>query len=513
MQFPEVSADLTSQDFSKGLKTFRDVFKLTKEETPNCMDIKFEFDGNVSKRSGTSTMNTVALSATGSAGTLGVTTCGWAMFDFGAGSVGTRWLVVGGGTALWASSDLGFSFVRIASDRAATYQYFERSKNVLIACSDAYNQVLFWPGSAGTLASALAVSSAPTAKYAVNFQGFLILLNTNTRKRGFYWEDENTQLTGDYSDAFDLPSSADDETTAPFILSNKLYVSTRYKLYSVSFVGGNPDWAFREIRSWGFVPRTVRKITIGDIGEVVIGEDWNRHVRIFDGSQDKIVSDNVEQDNGISEFAMKKLSYAGSGMITNFAETDDNEQVYKLAVILGEASTQVTHFICFNARSMAWYPYNYSTPKFMSMAMAESGNRRYLVAMDQSGWLHMMDSGNTDRNTYAIDEYFDSPILYEKSPSQSSKSQKIDLFFAINSAGGMYYQDRVDFSSEFTTRRIFSITSSRTLIQHYESIDIPTTQNTYQYRLTSSSATTTPWSMNRVDYFLSGLGIGREVSR
>src|SRR3990167_9265689 len=107
-------ADLTTNDFSKGLNTSQDIFKLEKEQTPNAMDVIFDFDGKMRKRFGTNTKNTVALSATGSAGTLGVTTCGWASFDFGSGSSAPRWLCVGAGTAIWASSDMGLSFVRIA---------------------------------------------------------------------------------------------------------------------------------------------------------------------------------------------------------------------------------------------------------------------------------------------------------------------------------------------------------------------------------------------------------------
>ena len=165
--------DLTSQDFTGALNTTQDIFKLKKEETPNAMDVKFGFDGKMGKRLGTNTRNTVALSATNSSGTLGVTTCGWASFDFGSGSNNIRWYCVAGGTAVWASSDMGVNFVRIASDRTAGYQYFERSKNVLVLCSDAYNNVLYWPGSAGTFAALLNIS-APLAKFAINFQNYLI---------------------------------------------------------------------------------------------------------------------------------------------------------------------------------------------------------------------------------------------------------------------------------------------------------------------------------------------------
>src|SRR3990167_8898843 len=121
----------------------------------------------------------------------------------------------------------------------------------------------------------------------------------------------------------------------------------------------------------------------------------------------------------------------------------------------------------------------------------------------------MMDSGNLDRNTFTVDDVVDSPLMYEKSPSQSAKSSKIDLYFSVNSTGTVYYQDRIDFSNSFETRQKIQVTSG-SKIQHYESIDIPSTHNTYQYRITSSSATTTPWELNRRDYFLQGLGIGVE---
>lgn len=505
--------DLTSQDFSGAVNTIQDFFKLKKEETPNAMNVKFDFDGKMGKRLATNTRNEVSLSQ--SSGTIGVTTAGWASFDFGSGSNNIRWYCVAAGTAVWASSDMGVSFVRIASGRTQTYQYLERSRNILVMTSDAYDPVLYWAGSAGTFASLLN-GSAPLAKYSINFQGFIILLNSSTDKRGFYYENENTQLTGGFNGvlttggSFTLPSSYDDEITGGFILSNKLFVSTRYALFAVSFVGGNPDWSYRQVKSFGYVPRTVDKLTFGEVGEIAVGLDWNRRTRVFDGLDDKIVSDKVENDNGMCDFATNKISYAGSGLVVSFGKTDDNEQVYKLGVAIGSLSSQVTHFLCLNGRTQGLYPYDYIRTGLMTMCMAESGNRRYLMAVDQSGWIHMMDSGNRDRNTFAVDDVVDSRFIFDKSPSQSMKSHKLDLFFSINSAGNILYRERYDFSSSFETKRTIRISSDGRLVQHYESIDTPSTQNTLQYQLTSSSATTVPWQLNRADFFGQSLGIGRE---
>lgn len=496
-------ADLTNQDFSGGINTIADIFKIAENQTVNAMDVKFHFDGSIEKRFGSQTMNAVALST--SAGTTGVTTAGWACFDFGVNP--NRWLVIPAGTGIYASSDLGVNFVHIATDRSTTYQWLTRSKNVLIACSDAYDNVIFWDGSAGTNFATIS-SNATATKYAINFQGFLILLNSEARPRGFFYEDDNTQLTGRYEDDFDLPSEDSDEITTAFILRKKLYISTRYKLFRLTFVGGNPDWSFQVVKDFGFVPRTVDKLFIKDIGEVAVGETWDRRIRFFDGGDDRIASDNIEQDNNICDFAMSKTSYAGSGLVTNFGVTDENEQTYRLTTIIGENSTEVTHAINLDGRTLGFYPYQ--NQKFQSSCMAESANRRFLVAIDQSGFVHMLNSGNQDVVT-PVDDIYNSRFLFDKSPSQVSKAKRIDHFFTSNACGDVFYSDRNDFSSTFKLRKIIRVNSSGTVFQHHETTEVPSVQNVYQYQISSSSGTNVPWRLNRTDFFVKGLGIGKEA--
>lgn len=437
----------------------------------------------------------------------------WACFDFGASSI--RWLTCSHGTGVFASSDLGVSWTAIATDRSATYQYLERSKNVLIMTSDAYDEPLYWAGSGGTYSSIIGAYT-PHCKYSVNFNGFLILLNSTTAKRSFNYIDENLQLTSTGWLNFDLPSSADDEITCCFILRRYLYVSTRYKIFRVSYVGGNPDWQYVEVKNWGFMPRTAKKVVITNnqpgmgfyysIGEVVIGMTFDRKIRIFDGSGDQIISNNVEFDNGECEFALDNIAYGGSGPVISFAEVDGNKNVYKLCLAIGKDSTQTTHFLNYDGRSMALYPF--SNMNFNCMCMAESANQRYLMAFDRSGWCHMMDSGNLDGNTTPINEYFDSPIIYNKTPSQSSKGYKTDLFFSNTTSGTLYYHDRVDLNNSYSLKRKFAITGSMNKVLHYESIDTPETYNTYQFRITTSAGTENPWILQRYDHFTKGLGIG-----
>jgi len=432
----------------------------------------------------------------------------WAMYDFGASSL--RWLTVAAGTGISASSNLGVTFVVVATTRTQNYQYFNRSKNVLIATSDSYDVPLYWAGSVGTFFIALAPNSAPGAKFSANYQGFCILLNSQDSngvisKRRFNYADDNSQITSTWQNFFDLPSSEDDEITNWFTIDTILYISTRYRIFKVSFVGGNPDWSYEEVKQFGYVPRTVRRVTTAG-GDLVVGLDWSSHLRMFDGDKDLIISDNIEFENAMCNFAMKKISYAGSGLVVSHAEYDPLEQEYRINLSIGQDSTQTTHALLLNARTLSMYPY--SNQMYQCMCVAESANKQFLMAADRSGYVYILNTGNLDVRT-AINEVYDFPFLYQKLAGSVHKSKKIDLYFSIDSCGKLYFQDRADFSSVFTSNpKTFTITEADSLVQKIHSIDIPATQNVWQGRLMSSSGTANPWKLNHVDYFSNFLGIG-----
>lgn len=441
---------------------------------------------------------------TGNTYSIGNSGFGWAMFDFGASNI--RWLMVSAGSGIMASSNLGTTFVTIATSRTQTYQYLDRSKNVLIATSDAYDVPLYWAGSATTFAATLAPGSAPSVKYSINYQGFLILLNSSSRKRGFFYADENLQLTDPWTNSFDLPSSADDEITAVFVLYKFLYVSTRYKLFRVAFVGGNPDWSYLKVKDWGFVPRTAKLMTIKG-GQVVVGLDWQRRLRVFDGYDDLFVSDNVENYNGINEFAMSRISYAGSGLVICHAEADLLEQEYRLNVAIGLQSSQTTHAIILNGRSLALYPY--SNQNYQAMCVAESNNQQHLMAVDRSGFVHILNSGNMDVSK-SISEFYDSPPLFKGIPGSVSKSQNNTLYFKSDSCGQIYYQDALNRSTVFgPVRQLVNLLGNENVIQVEASLDIPATYNTYQFRVLSSGNTANPWKMTHWDFLQETKGIGK----
>lgn len=440
----------------------------------------------------------------------------WASFDFGASSI--RWLTISAGTGIYASSNLGTTFVTIATSRTQNYQSLTRSKNVLIATSDSYDAPLYWAGSATTFANTLAPNSAPMPKFAINYQGFLILLNfmnsnSVVRNRGFAYADENLQLTDSWQNSFDIPSSADDEITAAFILYKFLYISTRFTIYRVAFVGGNPDWSYLKVKDWGYVPRTVQIVSLKGGGQVALGMDWQRRIRAFDGFDDMFVSDNIENDNDQCNFAMEKISYAGSGLIVSHAVLNTVTQEYRMNVAIGADSTQTTHGIVLNARNLAFYPY--SNQMFQTMCMAQSNNQSHLMAADRSGFVYILDSGNLDVAT-PVNEVYDSPPLFSKMPEMVSKGKQLNLFFAKDSCGTVFYQERYNLSATYPPMKRLTdregaseMTGTENMIKLVRTIDVKATYNTIQFRFTSSAGTANPWQLDRLDYLQQGFGIGQ----
>ncbi|MDO8656150.1 MAG: hypothetical protein Q7K45_02850, partial [Nanoarchaeota archaeon] len=219
-----------------------------------------------------------------------------------------------------------------------------------------------------------------------------------------------------------------------------------------------------------------------------------------------IFSDNIEQDNSLCDFSLDNLSFAGSGPVISFAEVDFNEDVYRLVVAIGADSTQTTHMINYDGRSKAFYPFQRQL--FNTMVMAESGNRRFLMAFDRSGYCHMLDSGNLDGNTTAINEHYASNLIFEKSPAQVQKGHQTHYFFSNTSCGRLYIQDRINFDNDYKLRETFVISGSDQKFHIHKVIDIPETYSTYQWQISSSGGQNAPWKLQRYDHMMRGLGIG-----
>ena len=475
-----------------GVVTYPNLFAVQAGQSPNSLNVKYSIGEIIEKRLGTTTINSVALEGTG----------GWGSFDYGAANL--RYHIVSAGTGIYASSNRGLTYVAIATNQTQGYQWFERAKPYLIVTSDSYDPTLYWGGSIGTFAAQLAPGSAPAARFCVDFQGFTFLMNTSTRKRGLYYADNNTLLTDPWSNSFDLPSAFDDEITGAIILYKKMYVFTRYKSFRISYVGGNPDFGYQDVKDWGAVPGTLSKVNIPQFGEVIICLSWDKTLKLFDGSEDDIISDRFFQNNNVCPVAFSLINT--TAIEKSRAETDSNEQVYKLLVAI-TPSTQTTHTICYNYRSDAFYPYD-NTP-FHTLTMTESGNSKLLLAVDRSGRVHMLDSGNRDI-TVSVNDYYESHLYYSQTPDRVSKGHTMNFYFFPTSSGTLTYQDRTNFSNVFGDPKDFiSFQNTAGVVQVVKIINLPATYNTFQYRITSSANNADPWKMTKADLAYNAYGVGK----
>jgi hypothetical protein len=241
--------------------------------------------------------------------------------------------------------------------------------------------------------------------------------------------------------------------------------------------------------------------------------DWDRRLRMFDGFDDHIISDNVENNNGLCEFALQNISYAGSGLVVSHGIYNPLQQEYRLNVALGNGTTQTTHALVLNLRSLAMYPYQ--NQQWQTMCIAESNNQRALMAADRSGFVYILDSGNLDKGVTPINDVYDTPPLFSNLPEKVGKGKNLNLFFQPASCGTIYLQDRIDLSNQWSPMIPLSdrngntqITGQENAIKVLRTYDIKATYNTWQGRITSSSGTANPWQLDRLDFLQQGFGIG-----
>ena len=413
-----------------------------------------------------------------------------------------RRLLCASGTGIYYSTDIGRTWAIIQTNRTANINYFGFIKDYVINTNESYDPPQYWAGTA-TQYFANISTGAPACKHSAAHQGFALLLNESANKTGFYYVDQNDMFTKAWSN-FKLPTDRNDELTTGFTIGRSLYVSSKYKIFRLNYIGGNPDWEYVEVRNWGFVPKTVKKINLPGIGESVIGLDWTKKIRIFFGADDEIISDHLSKDNGITPFYLDNISSINLNKC--WAEDDKKAQVYRLFLTYGGSST-ISYSLCFNYRSGSWYPEN-NRPYQSGVLAADTADNLHMLGCNYNGRVTLMDSGNIEAGV-AIDDHHISPFLYQQSPTRVFKSQQMNMFFAVSSSGTIFLEDRSQFSNVFSLRKEMTLASAISSIQIRHSIDIPESMNVYQFKLSSSANTADPWQCNLIDLSLSDLGIGK----
>lgn len=485
------------KNFQKsGLNTRENIFSLEQFQSPAALNVEFNNDFSISKRLGTTTMNTVAMNSGGFAG--------YGMFDFGVGaSPQARRLILASNTGLYYSVDVGKNWVVCDTGQADYLHSFAFVKNYVVACDDSYSTFpRYWAGSAGSYFEKVS-TAVPICKYPIAHQGYFFLLNEVNNERRVNYIDENSMFDEVFSN-FQLPSERNDEITGGFVLGRYLYVSTKSKIFRLGFVGGNPDWDYVEVKNWGFVPRTMKKVDIPNVGEVVIGLDWSKQIRIFDGSDSEYISEIIQKNNGITSFYLDNIST--SLINKSWAENDTEKGIYSLHVVYG-GTNAVTYSINFNYRTGAFYAYD-NLP-FQSGVLAEdTANGKHMLACGYNGFIYHMDSGNLDVTT-GVNDYYTSPFISNQSPSRVQKHQQVDMYFSPTSSGTIHIEDRTQFSSIWKLRQSFTVTNTESNHQIRQTIDVPETYNVYQFKVSSSANSANPWQLNLIDLAHHDVGIGK----
>ena len=411
-------------------------------------------------------------------------------------------LLCASGTGIYYSADIGKTWAIAQTNRTAAINYFGFVKDYVINTNENYDLPQYWAGTDGTYFANIS-TAAPTCKHSLSHQGFCILLNESANKTSFYYVDQNSMFNSAFS-YFKFPTDRNDELTGGFSLNDNLYVSSKYKLFRLYYIGGNPDWIYKEVRGWGFVPRTIKKLSLPTAGEVIIGLDWTKKLRIFTGSEDEIISDVLQTDNGITPFYLDNINMLNLSQC--WAENDRKAQVYRLYLVYGDSST-TSYCLNFNYRTGALYPED-GRPYQSGVLASDTADNLFMLACNYNGRIHIIDSGNAEGTT-PINDYYVSPLFYRQSPSRVHKAQQIDMFYSVSSSGNLYLEDRSNFSTVWNLRKEMTMVGAISSLQIRHTIDIPETVNTYQFKLSSSANTAEPWQLNLIDYSNSELGIGR----
>ena len=480
--------ELPSKDFSGGLNT-TSIFNIQPNETPDAINVKYNVDGSMQKRPG---YIRKALASSS----------GFGIFDYGVATINN--VIVACGTGVFYTTDLGASYVQIQTGKSASITHFNRIKDYAIYTDDAYDPPYYWTGSSTTQMELIAPGSAPACRFTLDFQGYGLFMNHTANTLKIYYQDANTLLSGRYVDYFTLaPAERSDAITGGTVLNNKAYVFTKYKIFRLTYVGGNPDFAYTPVKSFGFVPGAYDKVNMGE-SEFIVGLCYDKRIRVFDGGDDKVISDKIEFDNGVCPFHL--IDIQDNAIEKSSSVKDTTEQVWKLNLCMAP-SNYPTHTLCLDLRSLSYYVYQYSS-KFVGMVMTESANKQYLVSLNTQGHVCQMNTSNTDETT-PITEYHTSPTLYDQSPSKVNKTAKIDFFFATGSCNNVYLEDRTNFDNAWKTRETFLITNDSTKNQIKKAVDIPLTFNAYQYKISSSSGTAEAWKLTKADVLMNSKGYGQ----
>lgn len=437
-----------------------------------------------------------------------ITPIGFSVVDF-SNTSGYHQQVAHLGSSVYAYDRVTSTKITLRTGAPYVRSYNARASAYLIQTYNDYSIPYYWDG----VASAMAVLSnnAPHFKRAIEFQGYLIGMNTASAKTRCYYQPIGNILGGGaaYTDFFTLtPAPNDDEISDSFLLNGRLYAGTKYGIFRISFVGGVTVFEFKQVISdTGIVPDTVCTVITKQFGQVALFLGTDKRVYMFDGANVKAISDLFYYHNDDTPISLDLID--DNYKENSFAIYDSIVKIYRLFVT---KKSQSKNYYCMNidVDTFAYYPFD--NMQFSAGCIGyDRLLRPYVICTDYLGSLKkLFVQCNTDSGV-EIDEYYTSPLVSVKS-QMVKQAQTIDMSFVPSSNAKLVVEARVDYRRQWEeVQRLpladtkdkflgssFVLNSAPLGSQRsvcYSHISLATSFNCYQFRIYSDTPTAKRWEI------------------
>lgn len=416
------------------------------------------------------------------------------------------------GTGVYAYDRVSSTVATLRNGAPYVRSFNAKASSYLIQTYNNYAVPYYWDGAATSMA--ILSANAPGFKRSIEFQGYLIGMNTAANPTRCYYQPIGNILGGGaaYTDYFTLtPAPNDDEITDPFLLYGRLYAGTKYGIFRISFVGGVTVFEFKQVISdVGIVPGTIQIVITKQFGQVALFLGTDKRVYMFDGANVKTISDLFYYSNRSTPIALDLID--DNYKENSFAVYDFTLRIYRLFVTKKADSTN-NYCMNVDVDTFAYYPFD--NMAFSAGCMAyDSLLRPFLLCLDYTGVIHKMFIDSPTDNGTAINEYFTSPLVSLNS-NVIKKGTNINFDIVPSSNANLQVYDKIDFARAWTFRQNLPLASSRDkfigrsfvlgsakLGSEKEllssQLSINATFNSYQFKLVSDTPTAAAWEINDI---------------
>lgn len=408
------ASEFKGDNFSGGLVTSADPFKLDDNQSPNCMNVYSDIYKDVLSRKGYTAINSSAASGT----------C-FGLYDFQVRD-GDRKLMAHIGTVLYKMENLDGTLDSFQTGLPTEETFFTELNNVLIFKSRQASSGYYWDGITASPTSIVQLS--PKANELIQWNQHI-----------FYWtRDESNKLKySEYNSYLEYPSdnyyytSDGEHIKALQTLRGKMFLLKEDGIDRVTYLGGVPLLEVRgTVTGIGTTAaKAIQKAHTRQYGEVLIFPTSDNRIVLFNGSEVKQISDPIDLPNGECPFKLSDLSDA-------HATVDPTKGWY--ICWFGD------YAIVYDYNLNSWWPFDNQGFDASTFSHTPDGNKYVITAKD--GFIYKWFYGNTDDGD-AINAYWCSKHI---GTGKLAKSHK--LVFGYRTAGdfNMYAQHRCDYTQAFS---------------------------------------------------------------